>query len=40
MGGGSAQVNAHYFVSPLDGIHTACGDSVEINFARGCTNHK
>ncbi len=40
MGGGSAQVNAHYFVSPLEGIDTRCGDNVEINFARGCSNNK
>ncbi len=40
MGGGSAQVNAHYRVSPYDGLVAALGADVEIQYAQGCTNHK
>jgi beta-glucosidase len=40
MGGGSAQVNANYSVSPFDGIQVALGDQVELRYAIGCTNHK
>ncbi|MBN1936226.1 MAG: glycoside hydrolase family 3 C-terminal domain-containing protein [Anaerolineae bacterium] len=40
MGGGSAHVNAHYIVSPLEGIQTRAGDQVEIRYELGCTNHK
>jgi beta-glucosidase len=38
MGGGSSQINAHYRVSPLDGIRAAVGDSVQVTTAQGCTN--
>ncbi|MHC2569735.1 beta-glucosidase H [Rhizobium leguminosarum] len=37
MGGGSARVNAHYRVSPLDGLMAR--DNVEVVFEEGCTNH-
>lgn len=40
MGGGSAQVNAHYRVSPYDGIAAQVSAAVEINYEQGCTNHK
>ncbi|KAK3307763.1 glycoside hydrolase superfamily [Chaetomium strumarium] len=34
-GGGSASVNAHYKVSPWDGLHAALGDSAEFVYAKG-----
>jgi beta-glucosidase len=40
MGGGSAQVNAHYRVSPLAGITAQVGEAVEIGYELGCTNYK
>ncbi len=40
MGGGSAQVNAHYAVSPYEGIRAKLGDKVKIGYEIGCTNHK
>ena len=40
MGGGSARVNAHYTISPFDAITALVGDSVDIGYALGCTNHK
>ncbi len=40
MGGGSAQVNAHYRVSPYDGIAAAVGSDVTLGYAQGCTNDK
>lgn len=40
MGGGSAQVNAHYAVTPYDGIVAAVGDQTELRYTLGCTNHK
>ncbi len=39
MGGGSAQVNAHYRVSPYDGLQGQLG-GAEIGYELGCTNHK
>ncbi len=40
MGGGSAQVNAHYRISPLEGITAQVGRNVEIGYEPGCTNYK
>lgn len=40
MGGGSAQVNAHYRISPLEGLAAALGDQVELGHEPGCANHK
>jgi beta-glucosidase len=40
MGGGSSQVNAHYIVSPFEGIAAKVGDDVKIGYEIGCTNHK
>ena len=39
MGGGSAQLNPHYTVSPLDGLRAALGDDA-VTHAQGCTNHR
>jgi beta-glucosidase len=40
MGGGSAQVNAHYAVTPLEGITHAAGEQISVRYEQGCTNHK
>ncbi len=40
QGGGSAQVNAHYAVSPLEGIRSRCREEVEIVYEAGCLIHK
>jgi beta-glucosidase len=40
MGGGSAQVNAHYRISPFEGISAQVEEGVEIDYELGCTNHK
>lgn len=40
MGGGSAQVNAEYAVTPFDGLRAALGPNVEIGYEIGCTNHR
>lgn len=40
MGGGSAQVNAPYAVSPHAAIVDRVGDAVELGYAQGATNHK
>lgn len=39
MGGGSAQLNAHYRVSPWDGLIAAFGED-RLRYATGCTNHR
>ncbi|MCP8882385.1 glycoside hydrolase family 3 C-terminal domain-containing protein [Devosia sp. XJ19-1] len=39
MGGGSAQLNAHYRISPWEGLATALGED-RLSFAPGCTNHR
>ena len=39
MGGGSAQLNAHYRISPWQGLEAALG-SGRLDFAAGCTNHR
>jgi beta-glucosidase len=39
-GGGSAQLNPHYRVTPYEGIAAAVGDQVELGYELGCTNHK
>jgi beta-glucosidase len=39
MGGGSAQLNAHYRVSPWQGLVDAVGED-RLRFAPGCTNHR
>lgn len=40
MGGGSAQVAAHYILSPLEGIRNRAGDGVQIEYAVGCHLHR
>jgi len=39
MGGGSAQLNPHYRVSPWDGLVRAVGEG-NLVFAEGCTNRR
>lgn len=40
MGGGSAQVNAHYRISPFDGVAAQIGDGIKLSYELGCTNYK
>ncbi len=40
MGGGSAQVNAHYAITPYAGIAAYVGDAIQLGYEIGCTNHK
>jgi beta-glucosidase len=40
MGGGSAQVNAHYAVTPFDGMLARLGEGVRVGYELGCTNHR
>ena len=39
MGGGSAQLNPLYAISPYDGLATALGEGC-LTYAQGCTNHR
>lgn len=39
MGGGSAQLNPHYRLSPWDGLVAALG-ADRLVYAQGCTNHR
>lgn len=39
MGGGSAQLNAHYRISPWEGLVAAMGED-RLSYAPGCTNHR
>ena len=38
-GGGSAQLNPHYRITPLDGMIQRIGQD-RIEFAKGCANHR
>ena len=40
MAGGSAQVHAHYAVTPFDAIVERAGEQVRVGYELGCTNHK
>ena len=40
MGGGSAQLNPHYRISPWDGLVAALGGDDRLAYAAGCTNHR
>jgi beta-glucosidase len=40
MGGGSARVNVHYAVTPLQGIRARAGGEFAIGVETGCTNHR
>jgi len=39
-GGGSAQVNAHYAVTPLEGVVAKVGERVQVDYEQGCTNYR
>jgi beta-glucosidase len=39
-GGGSAQVNAHYAVTPFEGIVARAGNQARIDYEQGCTNYR
>jgi beta-glucosidase len=39
-GGGSAQVNAHYAVTPFEGIVAKVGEQVRVGYEQGCTNYR
>ncbi|NTE87993.1 glycoside hydrolase family 3 C-terminal domain-containing protein [Agrobacterium rubi] len=40
MGGGSAQIAAHYTVSPLQGIKAALSNANSVHNAAGCSNNR
>jgi beta-glucosidase len=40
MGGGSAQVNAPYAITPFEGIVNKVGDHIKVRYEQGCTNHR
>jgi beta-glucosidase len=40
QGGGSARVNPHYAVTPLEGLCARCGEAIELRFERGCRNDR
>ncbi len=40
MGGGSAQIAAHYRISPLEGIRQALSNANSIHYAAGCRNNR
>ncbi|NEI68757.1 beta-glucosidase [Rhizobium lusitanum] len=40
MGGGSAQIAAHYRISPLEGIRQALSNANSIHHAVGCRNNR
>lgn len=39
MGGGSAQLNPHYKITPWEGLAAAVGEA-RLSYAQGCTNHR
>jgi beta-glucosidase len=39
-GGGSASLNAHYRITPEEGLKTAYGDDVEFKFAKGASTYR
>jgi beta-glucosidase len=39
-GGGSARVNAHYTVTPYDGIVAMADNRVKVGYEQGCPNYK
>lgn len=39
QGGGSAQVNPYYTVSPLEAIQARSGSSIKVEYTEGCKNH-
>ncbi len=40
MGGGSAQVNAHYAITPFEGITNTAGEHASVRYEQGCTSHR
>ena len=40
MAGGSAQVNAHYAITPFEAVVARAGEQIQIGYEQGCTNHK
>lgn len=40
MGGGSSEVNAHYRISPYDGVAAKLAETVTIGFEEGCSNYR
>lgn len=40
MGGGSAQINAHYKISPIDGLKNALNTDQKVIHAQGCSNNR
>ena len=40
MGGGSAQLNAHYRVTPFEGIAAQLGSQTQLTYELGCTNYR
>ena len=40
MGGGSSQINAHYRISPVQGIRAAVDARVTVHASRGCDNNR
>lgn len=40
MGGGSAQLKSHPIVTPFEGIVNQVGESIELGYELGCTNHR
>jgi beta-glucosidase len=40
MGGGSAQVNTHYAITPFEGIVNKVGEHVRVRYEQGCSNYK
>ncbi len=40
MGGGSAQVNALYTITPYDGLTAQLEPTVEVGYEMGCANHR
>ncbi|MBN1162001.1 MAG: glycoside hydrolase family 3 C-terminal domain-containing protein [Dehalococcoidales bacterium] len=39
QGGGSAEVNPYYKVSPLEALKQKCGRKIKISYELGCTNN-
>lgn len=39
-GGGSASLNAHYRITPEEGLKAAYGDDVEFKFAQGAQTYR
>lgn len=40
MAGGSAQVNAHYAISPFEGVTARLGEHTTVGYEPGCANYK